>query len=562
MPDTFPSPWLKKFKEFNIPASIPVYDRPLYAVLEDAARDYPDRPAILYGDSRVSYRQLLLLAERFAASLKRLGLKKGDRVALMLPNLPQTVVAYWGILKSGGVVVMTNPLYMETEIIGHLKDADCRFMILLDSYCDKVTALRDRLPVEKFIVTAATDAVDGTGIQPAEPKNPRVKPSVIDYGPHVLPFLALLVGDERYTCPIEDPVHTVAMLQYTGGTTGTPKGVMLTHSNLATDGALLIALLHLKREDEHIFLSIMPFFHVYGLSLCCIDPVFLAAATIPMPHYSPAEALNLIDRFRPDIFPSAPSVFTSLLQQKTLGKYDLSSIQICISGSAPLPRDVLERFQNITKSRITEGYGLSEASPVTHFNPLELTKDSSIGVPLPNTDSCIVDAETGTKVLPAGELGELIIRGPQVMIGYWNRPEETKATLRDGWLYTGDLARMDEDGYVYIMDRKKDMALVGGYNVYPREVDEILMAHPGIEEAVTVGIPDPIRGETIKAFIVPGEGVKLRASEIVAWCRARLASYKVPRSIEFRDSLPKNQVGKILRRTLRDEELRKNQKKD
>jgi len=410
-------------------------------------------------------------------------------------------------------------------------------------------------------VTAATDAVDGTGIQPVEPKNPRVKPHVISYGPHVLPFLALLVGDEQYTCPIEDPVHTVAMLQYTGGTTGTPKGVMLTHSNLGTDAAIMVAHLHMKKEDRHIFLSIMPFFHVYGLSLCCIDPVFLAAATIPVPHYSPADSLNLISRFRPTVFPSAPSVFTSLLQQKTLEKYDLTSIQICMSGSAPLPYDVLERFQKITGSRIMEGYGLSEASPVTHFNATELTKDSSIGMPLPDTDACIVDTETGTNLMPPGKLGELIIRGPQVMIGYWNKPEETKNTLRDGWLYTGDIAYMDEDGFFFIMDRKKDMALVGGYNVYPREVDEVLMSHPGIEEAVTIGVPDPIRGETIKAFIVPGAGVKLRASEIVAWCRARLASYKVPRSIEFRDSLPRTQVGKILRRTLREEEIRKHQNK-
>ena len=561
MPDTFPTPWLNKYNEFHIPHDVPVFDRPLYAALDDAARDYPDRPAILYGDSRISYKRLHLLAERFSASLHRLGLKKGDRVALMLPNLPQTVVAYWGILKCGGVVVMTNPLYMETELIGHLNDAGCRFMILLDTYWTKVTALRDRLPVEKFIVTAATDAVDGTGIQPVEPKNPRVKPHVISYGPHVLPFLALLVGDEQYTCPIEDPIHTVAMLQYTGGTTGTPKGVMLTHSNLGTDAAIMVSHLHMKKEVRHIFLSIMPFFHVYGLSLCCIDPVFLAAATIPVPHYSPADSLNLISRFHPTVFPSAPSVFTSLLQQKTLEKYDLTSIQICMSGSAPLPYDVLERFQKITGSRIMEGYGLSEASPVTHFNAIELTKDSSIGMPLPDTDACIVDTETGTKLMPPGKLGELIIRGPQVMIGYWNKPEETKNTLRDGWLYTGDIAYMDEDGFFFIMDRKKDMALVGGYNVYPREVDEVLMSHPGIEEAVTIGVPDPIRGETIKAFIVPGAGVKLRASEIVAWCRARLASYKVPRSIEFRDSLPRTQVGKILRRTLREEEIRKHQNK-
>ena len=284
---------------------------------------------------------------------------------------------------------------------------------------------------------------------------------------------------------------------------------------------------------------------------------------LPLPRYVPQDVLHLIGKHRPTVFPGAPAVYSSLLQQKTLGQYDLTCIKLCISGSAPLPRDTFRRFQELTGAIILEGYGLTEASPITHINPREDSKqkEGSIGMPLPGTDARIVDSESGTAPLPVGKLGELVIRGPQVMQGYWHLPDETASALRNGWLYTGDLAVMDEEGYFFIMDRKKDMVIVGGYNVYPREVDEVLLEHPDVLEGVSVGIPDGVRGEALKAYIVPRPGVELTKADIVGWCRQRLASYKVPRLVEFRKELPKTIVGKVLRRALREEEMAKQAQK-
>lgn len=306
-------------------------------------------------------------------------------------------------------------------------------------------------------------------------------------------------------------------------------------------------------------MALLPFFHVYGLSTGLIIPAALAATSLPMPRYVPLDVLKLIQKHRPTIFPGAPSVYMSLMQQKNLGQFDLSSLRICVSGSAPLLQEHFLRFQRITGAIIVEGYGLTEASPITHINPLQSSnqKIGSIGMPLPGTDARIVDMEGGSLTLPPGKLGELVIRGPQVMKGYWNREDETASALRNGWLYTGDLGTMDEQGYFYILDRKKDMVIVAGYNVYPREVDEVLMEHPDIQEAVAVGISDPVRGESLKAYVVTRPGVTLTRSEVMAWCRSKMASYKIPRQVEFRTSLPKSIVGKVLRRILRAEELEK-----
>ncbi len=349
------------------------------------------------------------------------------------------------------------------------------------------------------------------------------------------------------------------MLQYTGGTTGQPKGVILTHANLGTNCRQVLDIINVTAETHHTFISLLPFFHVYGLTTGLIIPMALAATTLPLPRYVPQDVLRVITRHKATVFPGAPSVYISLLQQKDLARYDLKSIKICVSGSAPLPREIFRRFQEVTGAAILEGYGLTEASPITHINPLgrQGQKENSIGMPLPGTNARIVDMEGGSLTLPPGKMGELVIQGPQVMEGYWRRPDETASALRNGWLYTGDLATMDEDGYFYIVDRKKDMVLVGGYNVYPREVDEVLLEHPKIVEAVTVGINDDVRGEVLKAYVVPGPGESLSKADIIAWCRSKLAAYKVPRLVEFREELPKTIVGKVLRRALREEEERK-----
>jgi long-chain acyl-CoA synthetase len=374
----------------------------------------------------------------------------------------------------------------------------------------------------------------------------------------VHPFAVLLKGRERLSHPVEDPEHTLALLQYTGGTTGLSKGAMLSHANLGANLEQLSACLGFLQNDgtKHVLVGVLPFFHVYGLMTCLLLPVRLRAASVPVPRYVPGELLNVIEKHRGTILPGAPAIFISLLQQKNSSKqHILSSLFCCISGSAPMPPGVIRHYEEKLQVKILEGYGLSEASPVTHLTPLlGLRKIGSIGIPLPSTEARIVDMDLGLLPLPPGKAGELILRGPQVMAGYWNNPAETAGVLRNGWLYTGDIALMDKDGYFQIVDRKKDLIVVGGYNVAPREIDEVLFDYPKVQEAVAVGVPHPSRGEIIKAYVVLKAGETATRAEIVSWCRHRLASYKVPRQVEFRQELPKSMMGKTLRRVLRDEE--------
>ena len=549
-------PWFAHYDAF-VPRITEPWDKPLYAMLDEAADKYPNRPAIIFHNTRISYKKLHESAELFAGALKRLGVKTGQRVALMMPNMPQTVIAFWGIIKAGAVVVMTNPLYMEKEIMANMQDSGAEHIVMLDMLWPRVSALRDRLPLRNFIITGAADALSFPLNWLYRLKKGRSKKAPIPYdGKNVFEWKKLFKGAERYSAPIADPMHDPIMLQYTGGTTGLPKGVTLTHSNLGTNCRQVLDIINVKAEDHHTFISLLPFFHVYGLTTGLIIPIALAATTLPLPRYVPQDVLRLIAKHKPSIFPGAPSVYISLLQQKNLAQFNLHSIKICVSGSAPLPREIFRQFQETTGASILEGYGLTEASPITHCNPLgrQGQKPNSIGMPLPGTDARIVDMEGGSLTLPPGKMGELIVSGPQIMSGYWRRPDESASALRNGWLYTGDLATMDEDGYFYIVDRKKDMVIVSGYNVYPREVDEVLLEHPKVQEAVSVGIRDDVRGEVLKAYVVPQEGEELTKADIIAWCRQKLAGYKVPRLVEFRKELPKTIVGKVLRRALREEE--------
>lgn len=548
-------PWLEHYEDF-VPHEVTLWDRPLYAMLDDAAEKYPQRLAVIFQNTRITYKALREKAELFAGALRRAGVKPGERVAVMLPNLPQTIIAFWGVLKAGAVAVMTNPLYMEKELVQNLSDAGASHMVLLDLLWPRVAALRERLPIRTFIVTGIADALSFPLNLLYRLKQRRSQPAVPQNDGAVHFWKRFCRGAQRHTEPVASPREDLVLLQYTGGTTGISKGVELTHANIGTNCRQVLDIINVTAREHHTFLSLMPFFHVYGLTICMIIPVYLASTILPLPRYVPQDVLKLIAKYRPTVFPGAPSVYMSLLQQKDLARYDLRCIRICVSGSAPLPRDVFLRFQEVTGASILEGYGLTEASPITHCNPLgqEGQRANSIGMPIPGTDARIVDMEAGALSLPPGKLGELVVRGPQVMKGYWHRPDETANALRNGWLYTGDLATMDEDGYFYIVDRKKDMVIVGGYNVYPREVDEVLLAHPRIADAVTVGISDGIRGETLKAYVVPQAGETMSKADVVGWCRARLASYKVPRLVEFREELPKTIVGKVLRRALREEE--------
>lgn len=552
-------PWFSSYDK-GVPHDIVIPDGGLQNILDTAAEAYGQREAIVFQNTHISYKELKELAEKLAASLRRRGIRPGDRVSIMLPNLPQTFIAFWGVMKAGAVAVMTNPLYMESELTHQIKDSGAKHLITLDIFWPKIAALREQLELDVCYVTRVRDALKFplSWLQPFSARRQGTWVPVPFDGKKVVAWKDLFKTTERLSVEVTDAHETIALLQYTGGTTGLSKGAMLTHANLLANLTQLMAIIQQPPEKEHVFLALLPLFHVFGLTITLLLPARMAARVVPMPRYVPADMLEAFKKYQFTAFIGAPSVYISLLQQKNLAHYDLHHIVFCISGSAPMPVEWLKKFEEVTGTPITEGFGLTEASPVTHANPVfGKQKPGSIGVPVPGTLAQIVDTENGEKVLAHNEIGELVVKGPQVMKGYWKRPEETARTIRDGWLYTGDIAYMDEEGYFYIVDRKKDLIIVGGYNVYPREIDEVLHTHPKIREAVTVGVNHRSRGETVKAYIVPKEGENLTVPEVVAFCRQKLASFKVPRLIEFREELPKTMVGKVLRRILREEELHK-----
>lgn len=553
------APWLKFYDEGVVQNGY-CNANVVTDLLDNSAAAHPDRVAISFADNDTSYAKLKLLSERIAASLKKHGLSPGGRVGIMMPNLPQLIMAVFGVLKAGGVFVMINPAYMGRELLQQINDAQIEIMICHDVLWPKIEPLRSEVPVKKFFFTSLYDVYPFPKNYIAKFKNLReTKVLNIKYDKKtVFPWSALLAEKTGISTPATSP-DDLAALQYTGGTTGESKGVMLTHHNLCVNVYQLINMLTPKITDrDHVFPSVLPYFHVYGLTMCLFIPIGMGATIIPFHRFAPHELLECMHTRKATIFGGSPSMYIALMRLKEIKTYDLSSLKFCICGSAPIPVEYLKQFKQITGVEICEGYGLTEAAPITHLNPvLGLHKPGSIGVPLPGTEAKIVDMEVGTVEVPNGKAGELIIKGPQVMKGYWNRDDDTASTVRNGWLYTGDIAIMDDDGYFFIVDRKKDMAIVGGYNVYPREIDEVLHEHPKVKEAVSVGIPHPSKGEMIKAYIVPQDGVTLTKQEITSYCRERLAQYKVPRQVEFRDELPRTMVGKVLRRVLRDEEAEK-----
>ena len=562
--DQTESPWLFYY-DAGVPHSMKYPDIPLFFWLDQAAEQSPNTLACSYHNTKISYARLRKDAEILAANLRARGVMPGDRVGLMLPNLPQTMVAFWGILKAGAVVTMINPLYMEKELVHQARDAGIKHLISHDLCWPKFDKLRDQLGVEHYYITTAAESLSFPKNLVQRFKNARDAATVrVPYdGKRVVPFSALLKGRERLSVPVENPRETLALLQYTGGTTGLSKGAMLSHYNVASNILQMGSLLGCLRGRTQTFMAVLPFFHVYGLNTCLVLPTMFHATVVPVLRFSPRELLVSLEQYKATVLPGAPAMYIALLQQRNKERFSLKTLKICISGSAPMPVDVMRQFEESFGARIMEGYGLSEASPITHMTPAEgMRKIGSIGLPLPDTEARIVDMELGAVPLPPGKVGELVVRGPQVMSGYWNKPDETAGTLRNEWLYTGDIASMDEDGFFFIVDRKKDMAIVGGYNVSPREIDEVLYAHPKIREAVCVGVPHPSRGEVIKAYVVLKEGEQCDKAEIVSWCREHLANYKVPRTVEFRDELPKTIVGKVLRRVLRAEEEEKQRKRD
>ena len=546
--------WLKHY-DYYVPESIRYPRIPLFQNLEYICMRYEDNPATIFFDQKMTYGEVRDHVRRLATALRDMGVKKGDRVAVMLPNSPQMVISYYGILEAGGVVVNISPLHVEREIEYELNDSGSETMIYLDLFHQRVQAVKDKSPLKRRIVTSITDYMETPADVAAE------KEADIYY------FREVIADSTPEVSEVDiDPEEDLAALQYTGGTTGLPKGVMLTHRNLLAN-AMQCGMWgrEFTERGKDIYLCVIPFFHSYGQTVAMNTAIWNGAAMVLIPQFEINMLLQAIQKYQPNFFPGVPTLYVAILNHPEALNYGVNRVKLCNSGSAPLPVEVHHQFSRISGGVFCEGYGLSEASPVTHSNPIiGMKKVGSIGIPFPDTEAKIVDVDTGKEELGFNEAGELIIRGPQVMKGYWEKPEETANTLRDGWLYTGDIATMDEDGYFYIVDRKKDMIIAGGFNIYPREIDEVLYEHPKVQEAVAVGIPDEYRGETVKAYVVLKPGMEATEEEIIEFCRERLASYKAPRMVEFRPELPKTMVGKVLRRELREEEIakQKGQKKE
>jgi long-chain acyl-CoA synthetase len=461
---------------------------------------------------------------------------------------------------AGGVVVQTNPLYTERELEYQVNDSDAKIIICLDILVPRVSKVQEKTNLEHKIVTGIKDYLPFPKnlIYPFIQKREYNMVVKVEEGDDTHVWETIMRTAEAEYEKVEiHPKEDLALLQYTGGTTGFPKGVMLTHFNLSSNLQMCESWLYKTKQGEEVILGVLPFFHVYGMTTVMNLGVKQASKLILMPKFNAEDVLKVIDKQKPTLFPGAPTIYIGLINHPDINKYDLSSIKACLSGSAPLPIEVQEQFEKISGGRLVEGYGLTETSPVTHANPIwENRVNGSIGLPWPDTDAKIFKIGTEEEA-DTGEVGELAVRGPQVMIGYWKNQEETDNTIRDGWLFTGDMGYMDEKGYFYIVDRKKDMIIAGGYNIYPREVEEVLYEHPAIQEAAVVGVPDPYRGETVKAFVVVREGKEVTEEELNTFCRENLAAFKVPRKYEFRDELPKTVIGKILRRQLVEEETKK-----
>jgi long-chain acyl-CoA synthetase len=547
-------PWLENYDE-GVPANLEYPEVPLFHFLETSAKQFPDQPCTIFKGAKVSYQEMNDLTDRLAAGLASLGIKKGDRVGLFIPNTPQFVMAYYAVLKIGGVVVATNPLYSPREIEFQANDSGLEVMIVMSNFYKRVKEVQANTKIRQIVVTNIKEAL-----------------------PPVLRFLFTLTKEKKagFRVELEDGdvwmqdlidgympsdrpeidigPEDVAVFQYSGGTTGTPKAAVALHRNLVANTLQVKGWFHIAEIGNEVVLMAIPLYHVYGMVAGMNLALAIGASLVMVPDARDIkDNLDNLQKYKATLFPAVPTLYNAINNWPDVkdGKYDLSSIKACISGSAPLMRETKERFETLTGGVLFEGYGLSEAPTASHCNPLVgENRIGSIGLPLPDVDARIISLDDEETVLPAGEIGELVLKGPQVFKGYFNMPTETNNTLRDGWLYTGDISRMDEDGYFYIVDRKKELIKPGGFQVWPREVEEVIQDHPNVMDVGVAGIPDPYRGEAVKAWVVLKPDRTADVDEIRNWCKERLAKYKVPTEVEFRDELPKTNVGKILRREL------------
>jgi long-chain acyl-CoA synthetase len=556
-------PWLKSYQK-GVPEHIDYEEICMPDVLDRTVNQFPKNIALIFQGYKLNFSELKDMVDRFATCLADFGVKKGDAVAILLPNMIPCVAAFFAVLRLGAIVVMNNPLYSDRELEHQFNDSGAKVLVTIDLLGNRMIDLRPRTSIKQIVITSIGDYLPFPKniLFPLVAKKKRLAADV-KTAVDVYCWKNLIANCSTKPPQVKISFEDVAMYQYTGGTTGVSKGVELTHANLCKQAQQIIAWFpNFDNKGTESVLGALPYFHVFGMSCSMNFCVYMGWAQILIPRPQADAILEAIKKFRPSFAPLVPTMYIGLLNHPDLKKTDMSCIKGAFSGSAPLPVEVIHDFEKITKGVIVEGFGMTETSPVTHINPFAdgARKIGSIGLPISDTLARIVDLEEGTKDMPAGERGELIIKGPQVMRGYKDNPSETANTLCDGWIYTGDIATMDEDGYFYIVDRKKDMIITGGYNVYPRDIDEVFYMHPKIQEACAIGIPDPKRGENVKLFVVLKEGQTATAEELIEFAKAHLAVYKLPTEIEFRRELPKNNVGKILRKELRAEELKKRKK--
>jgi long-chain acyl-CoA synthetase len=538
-------PWLRHY-DYWVPPHLVYPERPLHEILDTAVVDVPDRPATSFFGATLTFQDLKEQSDRFATALAGFGVAKGDRIGIMLPNCPQYVVAAFAILRHGAVVVNINPSYTAREVLTVANDSGIRMIVTLDALAPLALGIKDNTAIERIIVTSLAEYCEPAGPTPNLP------------GTHAL--TDLIESTTSQVTRVAITADDLAVLQYTGGTTGTPKGAMLTHGNIFANVVQTEAFMYRNTaRGEARYLLVIPYFHIYAFTVGMMMGIWAGALQILIPKYDVEQVLAAIRDFRPTYFPAVPTVFVSLLNHPRAKEYGLEKVRTFNSGGAPCPVEVIEQWERTFGRTLNEGYGLSETSPVTHTTPqLAKRKPGTIGLPLCDTDMKVVDLETGDRELPIGEAGELCISGPQVMKGYWQRPDESARVLRrdaDGriWFHTGDVARIDEDGYASIVQRKKDMIIVDGFNVYPSEVETVLYTHPAVRLVAVVGVPDAYHGEVVKACVVLKEGSSVTDAQLIEHCRADLAPYKVPRQVQLRDNLPMSAVGKILYRVLRDE---------
>ncbi|MCB0075953.1 MAG: long-chain fatty acid--CoA ligase [Anaerolineales bacterium] len=556
-------PWLASY-DTGVPDVINIPNVTLPELLADTAKTFPNKTAAIFYNNKLSYKELDKAVTQFAAGLQALGMQPGDRVAVYLPNSPQFIIAYYGILRAGGIVVPSNIQYVPRELKHQFNDSGCKYVVALSKFYPNVREIRDQTAVEHVIVTNIKEyfpRVLNVLFTLAKEKKEGHRVDISnERGTHWFQDV-LEIGEARGLEPVATSNEDTALLGYTGGTTGVPKGAELTHRNLLANVYQLRAWDTEMRPGNEVVMGALPFFHSYGMSTAMNLGLSGGHALILIPNPRDlTDVLKNVDKHKPTLFPAVPTLYTAINNYPDIDKYDLSSLRACLSGGAGLPIEVQKKFEEITGAFLVEGYGLTETAPVACATPLRgKRKVGKIGLPVPSTEVKVVDGESGAEV-ELGQPGELLIRGPQVMKGYWQRPEETAETIDDdGWLHTGDMGTMDEEGFFEIVDRKKDMIIASGYNIYPREIEEVLYEHPKVLEAAVAGIPDEYRGETVKAFVVLKEGESATAEDIMEFTAQRLAPYKRPRSVEFRDELPKSMVGKILRRVLVEEELKSRQ---